>query len=61
MDCKQLLLEFMNSSYYDPEETDDISLQSSLTMFLTEGQSYSLMECSSMLDECIEWLDQNIG
>jgi hypothetical protein len=61
MDCKELLLKFIDSSYYDPEEIDSIFLQSSLTMFLSEGQGYGLKDCEQLLDECIEWLDQNIG
>ena len=61
MDCKQILSEFLNSSYYDPEETDDLYLLNSLTMFLVEEQGYGVKECSLMLDECIEWSDQNFG
>jgi hypothetical protein len=61
MDYEQLLLEFINSSYYDPEETDNLYLQSSLTMFLVEEKGYGVKECSSMLDDCIEWSDQNSG
>ena len=61
MDYEQLLLEFINSSYYDPEETDNLYLQSSLIMFLVEEKGYGVKECSSMLDDCIEWSDQNFG
>lgn len=60
MECKELLLGFMDSGYYDPENEDEGGLLSDLMLYMIHELGYGLSDGQPMLDQCIEWLQLNI-